>query len=223
MTSFFISYNRADKAIAEWIAWILEEEQHSVIIQAWDFRPGGNFILDMQRAATDTDKTIIVLSDAYLKAEYTQPEWAAAFANDPESKTRKLLPIRVGDCRPTGMLRLIVYVDLVGLEEEAARQAVLAALEERVKPVTKPTFPLVGKERTVSERPDFPGRGIVGEEAASSGPQPPMLGALSLIPLSKHLAVIKLMYRWGRSGLSSPNPSCTWGPRLPHTHRQDLY
>jgi hypothetical protein len=79
MKDFFISYTKADKAWAEWIAWTLEEAGLSVIIQAWDFRPGGNFVLDMQRAASETEKTIVVLSPAYLEAEYTQPEWAAAF------------------------------------------------------------------------------------------------------------------------------------------------
>lgn len=159
MSSFFVSYNRADKAIAEWIAWILEEEQHTVIIQAWDFRPGGNFILDMQRAATNADKTIVVLSTDYLNAKYTQPEWAAAFTNDPESLTHKLVPIRVDKCNPTGLLRSIVYVDLVGLEEDDARQAILAALQKREKPSIKPAFPLSGKaqkERMVPEKPRFP-------------------------------------------------------------------
>ena len=48
-----------------------------MIIQAWDFRPGGNFVLDMQRAASLAEKTIVVLSPAYLQSEYTQSEWAA--------------------------------------------------------------------------------------------------------------------------------------------------
>ena len=51
---------------------------HQAIIQAWDFRPGGNFVLDMQRVAAETDKTLVVLSENYLKAEFTQPKWAAA-------------------------------------------------------------------------------------------------------------------------------------------------
>ena len=50
MKDFFISYNRNDKQWAEWVAWILEDEGYSVVIQAWDFRPGGNFVLDMHRA-----------------------------------------------------------------------------------------------------------------------------------------------------------------------------
>ncbi len=28
----------------------LEEAGHSVVVQAWDFRVGGNFVLDMQKA-----------------------------------------------------------------------------------------------------------------------------------------------------------------------------
>ncbi|MEO1396829.1 MAG: toll/interleukin-1 receptor domain-containing protein, partial [Cyanobacteria bacterium J06634_5] len=155
MPSFFVSYNKADKSIAEWIAWTLEEAEHTVVIQAWDFRPGGNFILDMQKATANTDQTIVVLSEDYLKATYTQPEWAAAFADDPESQSRKLIPIRVGDCQPTGLLRSLVYVDLVGLEEDEARQAILGALPARVKPTTKPPFLMEKRARTIQTKPQF--------------------------------------------------------------------
>ena len=54
---FFISYNKADKAWAEWIAWQLKEAGYTVIIQAWDFRPGSNFILEMQKAAAGSDES----------------------------------------------------------------------------------------------------------------------------------------------------------------------
>uniref|UniRef100_B8HMW8 TIR domain-containing protein n=1 Tax=Cyanothece sp. (strain PCC 7425 / ATCC 29141) TaxID=395961 RepID=B8HMW8_CYAP4 len=137
-----ISYNRADKQWAEWIAWTLEEAGYSVVIQAWDFRPGGNFVLDMQRAAAESQKTIAVLSESYLKASYTQPEWAAAFAQDPESLERKLIPVRVKECKPEGLLRSIVYADLVGLSEPDAKQALLSAVAKgRAKPEDKPGFP----------------------------------------------------------------------------------
>ena len=59
---FFISYNQADQDWAEWIAWILEEEGYSVVVQAWDFRPGENFVLEMHEAASNTDKTIAMFS-----------------------------------------------------------------------------------------------------------------------------------------------------------------
>ena len=138
---FFVSYNRADKQWAEWIAWTLEEAGYSVAIQAWDFRPGGNFVLDMQRAAAESEKTIAVLSETYLKSSYTQPEWAAAFSNDPESLKRKVIPIRVKECRPTGMLQSLVYVDLVGVPRAEAKLKVLESLRDRIKPESEPLFP----------------------------------------------------------------------------------
>ncbi|MGF1536268.1 MAG: toll/interleukin-1 receptor domain-containing protein, partial [Elainellaceae cyanobacterium] len=155
MTSFFISYNKADRAWAEWIGGMLEEEGHSVIIDVWDFRPGGNFVLDMQRAASETDKTLMVLSEDYLKAEYTQPEWAAAFAEDPQSLERKVIPIRVRECQPVGMLRPIRYVELIGLGQQEARQAILDGLPNRGKPLIAPPFPSASRAKPTIA-PQFP-------------------------------------------------------------------
>ena len=156
MTRFFVSYNKADKAWAEWIAWILEAAGHTTIIQAGDFRPGGNFVLDMQKAAAETDKTIAVLSDNYLNAEFTQPEWAAAFARDAKSQERKLIPIRVQDCQLEGLLESIVYVDLIGLDVKAARKAILDALPERLKPKSEPAFPNIHPAEKHEDQPAFP-------------------------------------------------------------------
>ena len=155
---FFISYNSADATWAEWIAWVLEENGYTVTIQAWDFRPGGNFILDMQRAAQDCDRTIAVLSEDYLNALYTQPEWAAAFKQDPTSRDRKLLPIRVAPCQPTGMLAALAYVDLVGQSEAEAETLLIEALKERGKPDTRPSFPQAtsAEERITSAPVTFP-------------------------------------------------------------------
>jgi tetratricopeptide (TPR) repeat protein len=68
---FFISYTAKDRKWAEWIAWQLEEAGYSVVVQAWDFRPGGNFALDMQKA-TDAERTIAVLSPDYLQKPFPQ-------------------------------------------------------------------------------------------------------------------------------------------------------
>ena len=44
---FFISYTAADVRWAEWIAWVLEEKQKcTTTLQAWDFVPGSNFVLE---------------------------------------------------------------------------------------------------------------------------------------------------------------------------------
>ena len=122
---FFISYNKADATWAEWIAWVLEEHGKTVVIQVWDFRPGGNFVLDIQSATQNCDRTIAVLSEDYLNAIYTQPEWAAAWNQDPTASDRKLLPIRVAPCKPTGLLASVAYVDFVDQTEAEAEGLLL--------------------------------------------------------------------------------------------------
>ena len=66
MKDFFISYTKVDRTWAEWIAWQLEEAKYSVVIQAWDFRPGSNFVQSMQQAAPEAERTIAVFSPDYL-------------------------------------------------------------------------------------------------------------------------------------------------------------
>ena len=141
MRDFFVSYNRHDAQWAEWIAWVLEEAGYSVFIQAWDFRPGGNFVLDMQKAAAESKKTILVLSETYLESAYTKPEWAAAFVDDPTSADRKVLPVRVKECQPEGLLKPLVYVDLVEVSESEAKQRLLNMIPDRLKPSIAPLFP----------------------------------------------------------------------------------
>ncbi|MEM6838723.1 MAG: TIR domain-containing protein [Cyanobacteria bacterium P01_C01_bin.120] len=138
---FFISYTRSDRPWAEWIGWILEAAGYSVFIDAWDFRPGANFVTEMDKG-TRCRQTIAVLSQAYLDARYTKSEWAAAFADDPQGDGRKLIPVRIEDFDPSGLLKSIVYVDFVGVtSSEVATERLLQALKERGKPTTPPIFP----------------------------------------------------------------------------------
>jgi serine/threonine protein kinase len=145
MKDFFVSYNQHDCDWGEWIAWQLEEAGFSVEIQAWDFRPGENFVLNMHRASL-ARTTIAVLSPTYLSSLYTQPEWAAALARDPTSTDRALLPVRVRECELAGLLATIVFVDLVGLDPVESRARLLAAAQgERAKPAIPPGFPGAGR------------------------------------------------------------------------------
>ena len=155
---FFVSYTGKDRQWAEWIAWQLEEAGYSVIIQAWDFRPGGNFVLDMQKAA-EAERTIAVLSPDYLQRPFPQAEWAAAFAADPTGEAHKLLPVRVVECSPKGLLAQIVYIDMVNRNETAARDDLLKGVNSgRVKPATAPRFPLLeSSPRVIADPPQFPG------------------------------------------------------------------
>jgi TIR domain len=140
---FFISYTAVDVRWAEWIAWVLEEKQkYTTVLQAWDFGPGSNFVLEMQRATASASRTIAVLSPDYLRSAYARPEWAAAFAQDPEGMKRRLVPVMVKDCTPDGLLKTIVRINLVNLSEEEAEEALFKGLPgTRQKPGTAPVFP----------------------------------------------------------------------------------
>ncbi|AQQ55566.1 toll/interleukin-1 receptor domain-containing protein [Planococcus lenghuensis] len=139
---FFISYNHKDEKFAEWIAWILEKENYQVFIQAWDFQPGNNFVLQMQKGSANSKHTLALLSNNYLSALNTQPEWAAAFASDPTGVSRKFIPVRIEDIKLEGLLSPIIYIDLVGKNEEEAKQSILEGIKrERQKPPIAPLFP----------------------------------------------------------------------------------
>ena len=55
---FFVSYTSADRPWAEWIAWVLEAADYTVLVQAWDFGAGANFVLEMHRAARISNRTV---------------------------------------------------------------------------------------------------------------------------------------------------------------------
>ncbi len=156
---FFVSYTQADRAWAEWIAWILEEDGHRVLVQAWDFVPGTNWIQSMQAGTRDAARTIAVLSGDYLTSVYGGAEWQAAWASDPQGTGRKLLTVRVAECDRPGLLAGVVGVDLFGLAEAAAkarlRRMVSEAIAGRAKPEVPPGFPGAGRAMPRAAR--FPG------------------------------------------------------------------
>lgn len=158
---FFISFNSADREWAEWIAYELEQAGYTTFFQHWDFSPGSNFVLEMQKAASQSDKTIAVLSQDYLDALFTQPEWSAALAQDPTGANRTLIPVRVVPCQPRGILAPIVYCDLTNLSEEAARERLLSTAQgNRPKP-EHVSFPGGGNTNPTMKK-EFPGAGKPG-------------------------------------------------------------
>ncbi len=139
---FFVSYNSKDEQWATWIAWHLERAGYTTVIQAWDFRPGTNFVLEMDRAAGDAKRTLLVLSPNFVSSRFTQPEWAAAFAKDPTGVHRTLLPVLIAPTETDGLLDQIVHIDLVGLSMEDAATTLISGVDPgRSKPATEPAFP----------------------------------------------------------------------------------
>ncbi len=170
MSQFFISYATSDQPWAEWIAWQIEKEGHKVIIQAWDFSPGSNFVLKMQEACTSSDLTIVVLSNEYLKKGFTTSEWTAAFAMDPIGQSRILIPVRVDNVKPKGLLSTIVYIDLLNITDEkiAAKKLLKGVLKGRGKPMEAPVFP---QNLNNNHKPCYPGMPTKKSERHEDYPQ----------------------------------------------------
>lgn len=156
---FFVSYTSVDRAWAEWIAWQLEAAGYQVVVQAWDFGPGRDWVHEMQQATATAERVVAVLSAAYLQSGHGEAEWRAFYAKDPSGERGLLLPVRVSRVEPPGLLRTRIYVDLVGRDAEGARVALLAAARNaRGKPTQPPEYP--GDRRSeisATEAPRFPG------------------------------------------------------------------
>ena len=206
---FFVSFNQADRAWATWIAWALEAAGYSVFFQDWDFK--GNFVLEMDKAHTRSRRTIAVLSPDYLTSRFAAPEWAARFAQDATSEHDLLIPVRVRPCALEGLLAQIVYVDLVGCGEAAARDKLVRRVEGiRLKPDEPPLFPGQVSHDVVPERPAFPaaaqadGRKAATEEdltlpAAKHVPYPAwLIGVIALVVLAA-IAAVGLVASGGRN------------------------
>ena len=180
MPDFFISYTSADEAWAEWIAWTLEESGFKAVVQKWDFAAGSNFVLEMQRAAAQAKRTVAVLSPDYLSdSRFGAAEWASAFAKDPDGLKRALIPVRVRACAAEGLLTTIVHVDLVGLDEAAARKRLLDNVTgARRKPAGRPSFP--GASPAAGGPHVFPGA-TPAEPIATAAPRymPKIRGAIT--------------------------------------------
>ena len=138
---FFVSYTQSDQAWAEWIAWNLEQAGYRVLIQAWDMVPGTNWIHRLDEGIRRARRTIAVASEAYLQSDWTRLEALGALQHDPLSRDRRLLVVRIDECRLEGPLGMIVRTDVFGLAEEEARQALLSGVERAIRGRGKPAEP----------------------------------------------------------------------------------
>lgn len=153
---FFISYTGADVAWAEWVAWVLEDAQYTVLIQKWDFHFGDNFVANMHKALENSERTIAILSEAYLASTFCRAEWTAAFAKSTPD-TPRLLPIRIANIEWPGLFAPIASLDLFDIDEVAAKDHVLAAVKKaRAKTSAAPPFP-VAATKPSQPAPNFPG------------------------------------------------------------------
>jgi len=143
---FFVSAAKEDEGWASWITWYLEEQEYRVRYEAWDTQAGNFAGMALDEAIRRSKRTVVVLSPAYLRAERVQAAWQRAWHGDPNGLERRLIPVRVEECQPDGLLRGIVYIDLVGRGEQEARTHLVEQIARSVRgsyrPPKAPPFPV---------------------------------------------------------------------------------
>ncbi|MEN3537955.1 toll/interleukin-1 receptor domain-containing protein [Microbispora sp. ZYX-F-249] len=139
---FFVTYNGKDETWAKWIARTLEDAGYRTTIQAWDFRPGDNFMAEMDKALSGCRHVLGVLSPHYLSSMFTQAEWTAAYRQTLLGKERGFIPVRVAECDVAPLLGPLVYIDLVEVEEAEARDRLLSGVSPSIARTPRvPGFP----------------------------------------------------------------------------------
>jgi tetratricopeptide (TPR) repeat protein len=127
----FVSYAGADRPWAEWAASVLEGAGYRVELDVWDWAVGENAVLRLSDALERADRVLWLWSRAFFARErFTTDEWTAGMAerSGPDGRRPRLVPVRVEKVDPPAVLRPMIYGDVFGLDEAAARAALLAAL-----------------------------------------------------------------------------------------------
>ncbi len=148
------------------MAWHLSDAGYQVELDVWDWAAGRNFVTAFSDALDRCDRVVALFSAAYFdRSRYTTEEWSASVLHVlGGDEGRLVVPVRVEavpDAMVPAVLRPLAYRDLFGLSEEAARRALLEAVQP----------PGLGRP---GSRSSFPGRGIgVQANLGRSGPRVP--------------------------------------------------
>jgi hypothetical protein len=108
----FISRAGADMKFAIWLAQLIRAQNKTTRLQDEDFGHE-SFMAQMHDALAGGARVIALLTPDYLKSEYCIKEMNGAFAGDPNNRSRRLVPLRLRPCAPSGMLGDISYCDLL--------------------------------------------------------------------------------------------------------------
>ncbi|MFF7452559.1 MULTISPECIES: FxSxx-COOH system tetratricopeptide repeat protein [unclassified Streptomyces] len=149
---WFISHAGADRAWAEWVGWQLLDAGHDIELDYWDWGAGDNFVLKMN-AALERGRFLALFSPAYFEPErFTTPEWTAIVASK-----EKITPVRIAKTTVPAILSFLLAPDLFGLDDHAAREALLRAVEGPSRPRQAPPRPPGMLAQVSASGPRLPG------------------------------------------------------------------
>jgi len=149
---WFVSHAGADRAWAEWVAWQLVDAGHQVELDYWDWGAGENFVLKMN-AALERGRFLALFSPAYFEPErFTTAEWTSVVA-----VKAKVTAVRIAEVVAPPILRPLIARGLFGLDEDAARRALLEAVDGPSRPTGRPAYPGGALRQLGASGPRLPG------------------------------------------------------------------
>ena len=94
----------------------IRRRHHRVLIQAWDFVRGSNWVQGCGTGSPGAERTIAVLSPDYLESEFGTARVAGRVEQGPRwARSSKLLTVRVKECDRPDFLGQMVSIDLFGI------------------------------------------------------------------------------------------------------------
>jgi tetratricopeptide (TPR) repeat protein len=126
----FISYSHQDEAwVTNTLLPPLEKAGLRVCIDFRDFLAGKPALLNMQDAVKNSRHTLLVLTPAWVKSEWTLYETLLVRTSDPAGLKRRTVPLRLQPCELPEFISMLTWVDFTRPDrEEIAWRQLLTAL-----------------------------------------------------------------------------------------------
>jgi TIR domain len=131
----FLSFAGNDRVKAERLRQDLGERD----IETFAFPPGGNFVLDINRAVTQSDYFVLLWSQVWVDHPWADAEWSAALARQLQEQRSFLFIVRLDTTPLPPLLAPRQYLDAFNNWDELVNE--LSAIWIRDREVGDPVFP----------------------------------------------------------------------------------
>ena len=145
-TDIYLSYVTEDRQWADWIAAVLVQAHFRVRRPTESVPAGSNERDEAARAAAAANRTVAVVSSAYLRSPQSLGV-REAVAGDPAGVNRRLIPVRVSETRVSEPFAERAVLDLTRRDATQAAEEILRALGRPVRPGDRQADPLPSEPR----------------------------------------------------------------------------
>jgi hypothetical protein len=138
----FVSYSSQDRTwVRGELLTQLEAAGLKVFIDFRDFDVGAPGITEMERGVLTSHKTLLVLTPAYLKSQWTEFENLMLQTLDPAARGRRLIPLLRDKCDLPTRIGMLTYVDFTDPAEQTIAWTRLFRALQATPPLTTTTAP----------------------------------------------------------------------------------